>query len=386
MDQLRIVRWAVLLAVLAVGLSGVTGAGQAYRVIWDDDAEDSGIIALLFLLLHPEFEVVAATVAVGEADPPVQAARIAVMLEQLGYDIPVFYGRSTPLVGDNAFPQAWRDEVNRFFDVNLCAITCDPTVNCNAPLSQNITARPGAADAIFQVLDTMMDEFYTGVSTHPILLFAAGPLTNLYEAYQMLYGSWTADQIDEVSQDWIETDVMGGAIDVPGNLLHGFNPPMNTHAEFNIWIDPVAAAGIFQEPGLVHLTPLDVTNLITWTQADIQQLRDLDTCEAVLAAALLERMMTQQGNNPCWAWDLVSAALSVIRLGGGTFHALGQTWTIGGTYHCIDVIVSGAEQGWTRKCACPCDSPNVFVYDMSPQLGEALKEYIYRIFELSASS
>lgn len=379
-------RWMVLVAVLAIGISGVTAVGQTYRVIWDDDGEDSGVIALLFLLLHPEFDVVAVTVSVGEADPPVQAARIAVMLEQLGYDIPVFYGRSVPLVGDNAFPQAWRDEVNRFFDINLCDITCDSSLNCNAPLQQNITARPGAADAICQLLDAMMNEAFASVPTEPILLFAAGPLTNLYEAYQMLYGSWTADEIRYASDSLIERDIMGGAIDVPGNLFHGFYPPMNTHAEFNIWVDPVAAAGVFQEPGLLHLTPLDVTNLITWTQADIQQLRDLETCEGVLAADLLDRMTTQQGGNPCWAWDLVAAALSTIRLSGGTFQALGQTWTISGTHHCVDVIISGAEQGWTRKCECPCDSPNVSVYDMSSELGEALKEYIYKIFEYSTTS
>jgi len=371
---------ASLLALLIVSLVGFALPAESYATIWDDDGENSGIIALLFLLVHPAFDVKAATVAVGEADPPVQAARIAVLLEQLGYNVPVFYGRSTPLVGDNAFPQDWRDEVNRFFDINLSNITCNPNTACNPPLQQNITAKSGAAEIIYTCLDTLMNEYFNGVIAESALLFAAGPLTNIYEAYQMLHTEWPQDRIEEFSGLILESDIMGGAVNVPGNLKHGFQPPMNDYAEFNIWIDPVAAAGVFQEPDIVHMTPLDVTDQISWTQADIIELRNVGTCESLLAADLLDRMIEQQGGISCWAWDLVAAALSAIRLTGGSFSAFGQTWTLTGTNICIDVVVSGANQGWTRPCPCPCNSPNAFVYDMHPALAEALKEYIRQVF------
>ena len=107
---------------------------------------------------------------------------------------------------------------------------------------------------------------------------------------------------------------MGGAVFVPGNLTTFPDPPFstNTTAEFNIWIDPLAAQEVFSaaEKGLkIQLTPLDATNKIEFGREDYEAWIETGTPESLIAAEFLDFALTviQSDDDPNPVWDLVAA-------------------------------------------------------------------------------
>ena len=96
---------------------------------------------------------------------------------------------------------------------------------------------PGRADELI----TRMARQYPG----EIILIAVGPLTNLALALQE--DPQGMRQIKEVV-------VMGGAVRVPGNVT--------PFAEFNIYVDPLAAERVFESRLPIILVPLDVTHQV----------------------------------------------------------------------------------------------------------------------------
>jgi purine nucleosidase len=86
-------------------------------------------------------------------------------------------------------------------------------------------------------------------------VLATGPCTNLAAALRA--EPRLPDLVASVT-------VMGGALRVRGNV--------NPHAEFNIAVDPPAAAAVFAAGWPVTLVPLDVTLEHRWTTADWERL------------------------------------------------------------------------------------------------------------------
>ena len=142
-------------------------------------------------------------------------------------------------------------------------------------------------------------------SSQPVAILATGPLTNIAEALRL-----DPTIIDNISV----VEILGGAVFVPGNLGVLPNPPFSTNkaAEFNIWVDPVAAQEVFQagEKGLnIRLTPLDATNTITFSRADQQAWQAAGTPESIIASEFLDFAITviASDRDPNPVWDLISA-------------------------------------------------------------------------------
>lgn len=199
-------------------------------VIIDNDGAFDDIKAILFLLDQPDVQIVAITVSgTGIAHCPEAAENISAMLERIGApEIPVACGRQTPLAGDNAAPQVWRDAADTLGGVALP----DPR-----PLS-DLSAPELLAEAIEHAGDDAV-------------IVALGPLTNLAEAVEA-----DPDLLDGVSMMYL----MGGAVDAGGNVLWA-----GADAEFNIWADPAAAGAVFGTTMPITLVPLDATNQLPVT-------------------------------------------------------------------------------------------------------------------------
>ena len=105
-------------------------------------------------------------------------------------------------------------------------------------------ARPGAADLIMQT-----------VARHgrALTLVALGPLTNLAVALEA-----DAARVTAVGR----VVVMGGAVDVPGNIT--------PTAEFNAHVDPEAADRVFRAGLPLDLVPLDATRQARLTRDDLR--------------------------------------------------------------------------------------------------------------------
>ena len=207
-------------------------------VIFDDDGSPDGMVALLYLLSDPLYDLQAVTVSVGEAHPELFAGHVARLLAGLGRpDIAVGFGRDAPLQGNNAFPDPWRQSSDEFWGVQL-------------PYAQVTTEPVPAAELIVETLSR---------ATEPVLVFVSGTHTNLAEALRL--DPSIADRI-------LAVHIMGGAVHVPGNIESAWSSIDNSVAEWNIWVDPVAAGEVFASGIPLHLVPLDATDKVPWMAAD----------------------------------------------------------------------------------------------------------------------
>jgi len=87
-----------------------------------------------------------------------------------------------------------------------------------------------------------------------LVLIALGPLTNVAHALEV-----DADALRQVGR----VVIMGGAVDVPGNVT-----PV---AEFNIHVDPEAAARVFAADLPIDLVPLDATHQVILPRERLDQ-------------------------------------------------------------------------------------------------------------------
>ena len=251
-------------------------------LIWDDDGSPDGVIALLYFLQHPGVDVKAITVSCGLAHPDIFAQNLQRMLSQLGKaDIPVAAGRSMPLAGNNAFPEAWRSNTDDFWQIQL-------------PELETKRVPASAARLIVDVVNR---------SPVPVTIFVSGTHTNLVEALRL--DSGIAAKIRTI-------EVMGGALRVPGNVR---SEAVNQHepvSEWNIWIDPQAAKEVFESGIPINLTPLDATQDVIWKKSDADHWKRMKTPGGLLAANLLEWMLQRMSPDGVYVWDLVAAVIATI--------------------------------------------------------------------------
>ena len=252
--------------------------GQAaIPLIVDDDGSPDGTIALLYFLNNPLFEVKAVTISSGEAHPDVFAEHILQLLSGMGKaEIPVGAGRATPLEGNNAFPDEWRQVSDKFWDIKLPAAT---------PSLEPVPA----ADLIVKTIND---------STQPVMVFVSGTHTNLAEALRTDPG--IADKIKGVY-------IMGGSISGSGNIKSDWPSIDNSVAEWNIWVDPVAAKEVFASGIPLHLIPLDATKQVMWTPSDLPAWKSSTIPEGTMAGDLLQWMLDSWSPNGVFIWDLVAA-------------------------------------------------------------------------------
>lgn len=254
----------------ASGTKAGSTAAAPIPIIWDDDGSIDGVTALLYLLRNPAFDVVAATVSPGIAHPAVFAPNLARFLALLGVeDVPVAAGPEQPLAGDNAFPAEWRAASDKFWDLDL--------PEAAAPVDE----RPAAK----LIVDVIKD------SPEPVVVFVSGSLTNLAQALRDDPG---------IKERIRSVEIMGGAVKSPGNV--GTVP-----AEWNIYIDPVAAEEVFASGVPIRLTPLDATDLVPWMEEDAAAWEATDAPASSVAARFLRRTMNDWGSRMIAIWDLVAA-------------------------------------------------------------------------------
>jgi pyrimidine-specific ribonucleoside hydrolase len=249
-------------------------------VIFDDDGSPDGLVALLYFISHPAFDVKAVTVSCGEAHPDVFAGHLAHFLAGLGHgDIPIGAGQPNPLEGNNAFPEPWRQLSDQFWDI---------------PLSQsaNIENIQPAAELI---IETLLK------SDQPGLVFVSGTQTNLAQALRLEPG--IANKIRAVY-------IMGGSIYAPGNIESDWPEIHNRVAEWNIWVDPVAAREVLSTGLPLHIVPLDATNQVLWTKADGDSWATSSTSTGGPARDLLHWMLDAWSTESAYIWDLVAAVIA----------------------------------------------------------------------------
>lgn len=210
-------------------------------IIVDTDAGSDDYMAIAFLLARPDVRLEAIVLVNGLAHVDAGARNLLRLVQLSGKKVPVFLGRATPLEGTNEFPAAWRKMSDELPGVNLPALSTQPETR--SALS-----------------------YYQDRLRQPARILALGPLTNLAEVI--------AKQPSAIA-NIRELTVMGGAVHVPGNLQDGgvFREG-NALAEWNIYVDPRAAAEVFAKVRGIRLVSLDATNRVPLRMSYVKQFTD----------------------------------------------------------------------------------------------------------------
>lgn len=285
----RILAFSLMLVLTACGIQPTPQVtptpftGTLRPVIIDTDMAADDWMAILYLLNRPDVSVAAITVSgTGEAHcgPGIKnAMSLAALAGQP--DIPVSCGRTTPLQGDHAFPSDWRTRVDALAGLTLPSIPASVT-----PQS--------AVDLLTAKIMSMPDN---------VTIITLGPLTNLAEALQ---------SAPEIKENVEMVYIMGGAVDVPGNVGSSHAGIDNSVADWNIYVDPRAAAIVLQSGVPVTLVPLDATNHVPVTTKFIDRLKkDRKTPEAMFVLEVLSQ--TQYYDfvrvGGYYFWDPLAAAI-----------------------------------------------------------------------------
>jgi pyrimidine-specific ribonucleoside hydrolase len=266
-------------ALLTLTLLTPLAHAQSPGIIIDTDAGSDDILAIAFLLSQPSVHIDAITIANGLAHVDAGARNLTRLVELSGRtNIPVFAGSPTPLKGNAEFPREWRKISDDLPGVVLPATSRPP-------------ARKNAADYLVEYLKDQK---------HRVRILALGPLTNLAEALK---------REPSVASSIQEIVIMGGAMQVPGNLGDGgVFQTKNKTAEWNIFVDPWAARIVFRSRIPIVLVPLDATNTVP---IDLAFLREFQA-RAVsplgrVAAQVLETDREMIQGNFFYAWDPLAA-------------------------------------------------------------------------------
>lgn len=226
-------------------------------LVVDTDMDSSDVMALPYLLTLPDREVLAITVtATGVAHCPPGAANARAIAQAAGSDVPTACGPS-PTKGElNPFPDAWRYPADALYGIDL-------------DLGASRTGGGGAVELLADVVEA---------SDQRVEILTLGPLTNVAALLEAVPSA--AERIERLI-------VMGGAIDVPGNVDADAEPG---GPEWNIWADPEAARAVFASSIPITLVPLDATDDVPIEAAFFDDLaRDHASVGADLSYELLAR-------------------------------------------------------------------------------------------------
>jgi inosine-uridine nucleoside N-ribohydrolase len=252
-------------------------------VLLDTDLSPDSWVAVLFLCQRGDLDVRSITVAgTGESHsrPGVSNARRLAALAGRP-QLPIAGGRSTPLAGSHRFPLIMRWLMDRMLFVSV-------QKNPHPPLQSS------AVELITSVIQN---------SPQKATLVSVGGLTNVAEAiYAMPH------LVDKVEMLYI----MGGAVDVPGNIREIVPSSPNEFAEWNIYVDPLAASVVFRSGLPITLVPLDATNQNPVSQSFLDRLTaERTTPAADTAYRVINRITSLAPKRLFYLWDPMTVAVAL---------------------------------------------------------------------------
>jgi inosine-uridine nucleoside N-ribohydrolase len=212
-------------------------------VLIDCDPGHDDAMALLLALASPELELLGVTTVHGNQTLAKTTANALRVLEFAGFgDVPVAAGADRPLVREPAVAEDVHGETG---------------------LDGPDLPPPAGAPAGAHTVDFLAERLRG--AGRPVTLIPTGPLTNI--ALLLARHPDAAARIERIV-------LMGGAI-AEGNVTPA--------AEFNVWVDPEAAARVFTSGLDVTMVGLDVTHRALMTPAHADRLRAAGRVGAMVA-------------------------------------------------------------------------------------------------------
>ena len=209
---------------------------KARRIIIDTDPGQDDAVAILLALASPdEIEVLGITAVAGNVPLDLTQKNARIICELAGQpEIRVFAGCDRPM----------RRKL-------VTAEHVHGKTGLDGPQMADPVMRLQGDHAVDFIIDTLRRE-----PAHSVTLCPLGPLTNIATAFER-----APDIVGRVQQ----IVLMGGAYFEVGNITPA--------AEFNIYVDPEAAAIVFGSGVPLVVMPLDVTHKALTTRARVEAFR-----------------------------------------------------------------------------------------------------------------
>lgn len=224
---------------------------MARKIILDCDPGHDDAVAILLALASPELEVLGLTVVGGNvplAGTVLNTRKIVTLSGCNG--VGIYAGCPQPMVRKIVTAEHVHGETG--LDSGSGTLLAEPTV----PVADQ--------HAVNFIIDTVRS-----TAAREITLVATGPLTNIAIAFAMAPD--IIERLDEVI-------IMGGVGYEPGNITPA--------AEFNIYVDPQAAAAVFDSGVKLTMFGLDVTHQMLITQLRLEQIGSTGSIGATVADLL----------------------------------------------------------------------------------------------------
>jgi purine nucleosidase len=203
-------------------------AKRGHSIVLDMDTGVDDAFAIALVLNSPELDVLAITTVAGNADVELCTRNTLLVSELLGSAVPVARGASSPLSKE---------------------LLTAPEVHGEDGLGGNVGSLPEPARrAVTEPAHALLKRLGRE-RPGEITLVTTGPLTNL--ALCLSSDPHALDAYARIVS-------MGGAFKVPGNTHEDPDEPAPV-AEFNIYVDPEAAAVVLGSDLDITLVPLDAT-------------------------------------------------------------------------------------------------------------------------------
>ena len=220
---------------------------MARKIIIDTDPGQDDAVAILLALGSPELDVLGLTAVAGNVPLPLTQRNARIVCELAGRpNIPVYAGCDAPL--------------------SRKLVTAEHVhgkTGLDGPQLRNPTMPLKDVHAVDFIIDTLRTH-----ASGTVTLCVLGPLTNIATAFRR-----APDIIPRVQ----EIVLMGGAYFEVGNIT--------PTAEFNIYVDPEAAAEVFAAGVPLVVMPLDVTHKALATQTRVDAFRGMGTRVGDMVAA-----------------------------------------------------------------------------------------------------
>lgn len=275
------------------------------RVIVDTDMGWDDVLSILYLMKNPKVEIVGVTVTgCGETDLR-WGVIIAKTLMELGEQIKarVCAGAKLPISYSHVFPRSFRNDMNNIMGI---------LGSLNTDINIEIDSRP-AWKFIFETLN-QTDEKVT--------ILSLGGFTNLAKMLELN----PLVRLDKIECLY----AMAGAVYVDGNvnLLNNAKPDWNQgpiyssnhYAEWNVFIDPLAAKVVFNSEIPLTLIPLDACDYILLRPEYIDRITAIDEIAILAKNILIKKTGSNNEGIPVPIFDPLATVIMAVGLKNYQFH------------------------------------------------------------------
>jgi purine nucleosidase len=220
------------------------------KIIIDTDPGQDDAAAIMLALGSPELQILGITTVAGNVPLSRTSTNARIILEFCARtDVKVFAGADKPI----ARPLITAEHVHG-------------KTGLDGPELHEPQMPLQAQHAVDFIIETLRNEPEGSVT-----LCTLGPLTNIAMALQ---------KAPDVAGRVRELVMMGGGFFEGGNITPA--------AEFNIYVDPEAAAAVFQSGIPIVMMPLDVTHKVLTLKSRVAKLREIGNRPATALVEMLE--------------------------------------------------------------------------------------------------